>query len=43
MALIHCPECNAQISDQAESCPKCGNPQKGLSQESNKEGECTSE
>jgi len=31
MALIHCPECNAQISDQAESCPKCGNPlKKGL-------------
>lgn len=28
MALIHCPECNAQISDQAESCPKCGHPQK---------------
>jgi uncharacterized protein YxeA/ribosomal protein L40E len=28
MALINCPECNAQISDQAEICPKCGNPQK---------------
>jgi ribosomal protein L40E len=26
MALIHCPECNAQISDQAENCPKCGYP-----------------
>ena len=24
MALIKCPECNSQISDQAESCPKCG-------------------
>jgi ribosomal protein L40E len=26
MALINCPECNAQISDQAENCPKCGYP-----------------
>lgn len=24
MALIKCPECNNQISDQADSCPKCG-------------------
>jgi hypothetical protein len=24
MALIHCPECNNQISDQAPSCPQCG-------------------
>lgn len=24
MALIKCPECNNKISDQAESCPKCG-------------------
>ena len=24
MALINCPECNAKISDQADSCPKCG-------------------
>lgn len=24
MALIKCPECNSQISDQADSCPKCG-------------------
>ncbi|MGD9931656.1 MAG: SH3 domain-containing protein [Mangrovibacterium sp.] len=26
MALIHCPECNKQISDQAQSCPNCGYP-----------------
>lgn len=26
MALINCPECKAQISDKASSCPKCGNP-----------------
>lgn len=24
MALITCPECSQQISDTAESCPKCG-------------------
>lgn len=23
MALIHCPKCNAPISDQAKVCPKC--------------------
>jgi len=26
MALISCPECAAQISDKATSCPKCGCP-----------------
>lgn len=26
MALIHCPECNHQISDRALSCPNCGFP-----------------
>jgi hypothetical protein len=26
MALIKCPECKAEISDQAKSCPKCGEP-----------------
>lgn len=26
MALIKCPECGKQISDQAESCPNCGYP-----------------
>lgn len=24
MALMNCPECNKQISDQAASCPNCG-------------------
>ena len=24
MALINCPECNHQISDQALTCPNCG-------------------
>ena len=24
MSLINCPECNKEISDQAESCPHCG-------------------
>ena len=26
MALINCPECNNEISDQASSCPHCGCP-----------------
>lgn len=26
MALIKCSECGNEISDKAESCPKCGNP-----------------
>lgn len=26
MALIHCPECNSQISDKANTCPNCGYP-----------------
>ena len=26
MALINCPECNAQMSDSATSCPHCGKP-----------------
>lgn len=29
MALIHCSECNKEISSQAMSCPHCGNPLKG--------------
>ena len=24
MALVHCYECSAEISNQAESCPQCG-------------------
>ena len=28
MALIHCPECRCEISDQAAACPKCGYPVK---------------
>ena len=26
MPLIPCPECRAEISDAAPTCPKCGNP-----------------
>lgn len=26
MALIHCKECGAQISDKAQACPQCGAP-----------------
>lgn len=28
MALINCPECGKEISDQAASCPNCGAPTK---------------
>lgn len=30
MALTTCKECDARISDQAASCPKCGAPQRGV-------------
>ena len=26
MALVTCPDCQAQISDAAPACPKCGRP-----------------
>ncbi|MEI6132275.1 MAG: zinc ribbon domain-containing protein [Bacillota bacterium] len=26
MALINCPECNSEVSSNAKSCLKCGNP-----------------
>ncbi len=26
MAIIHCPECNREVSDRAASCPHCGYP-----------------
>jgi hypothetical protein len=26
MALVKCPACNTEVSDQAVSCPKCGHP-----------------
>jgi len=28
MALIKCSECNKEVSDQATTCPACGNPLK---------------
>lgn len=28
MAMIPCPECQRQVSDQAPSCPGCGHPLK---------------
>lgn len=37
MALINCKECNTKISDNAKSCPNCGNP--NLKQE--KSGGCS--
>ena len=24
MALVNCPECKSEVSDQAPNCPKCG-------------------
>ncbi len=29
MALINCSECSTEVSDKAESCPKCGAPISG--------------
>ena len=26
MALVQCPDCEAQVSDQAQACIKCGRP-----------------
>ena len=37
MALIKCPECNSDISDQAEKCPKCGYELKTLNEPEKKE------
>lgn len=28
MALITCPDCGKQLSDQAPACPNCGRPMK---------------
>lgn len=30
MALVQCPECKQEISDQAQSCPHCGAPRPGV-------------
>ena len=34
MSLIRCHECNAEISDLALSCPKCGTPPKSVIKQS---------
>jgi hypothetical protein len=26
MALVQCPECNTNVSDKADACPKCAHP-----------------
>ena len=26
MALVNCPSCGTEVSEQAASCPKCGHP-----------------
>ena len=26
MALVKCPECGREVSDQADACPQCGHP-----------------
>ena len=33
MALINCPECKKEISDQSANCPNCGYPMKSLQDE----------
>jgi uncharacterized membrane protein YvbJ len=32
MALIKCPECGHEVSDEALSCPNCGHPFKSINQ-----------
>lgn len=32
MALIKCPECQSEVSDKANTCPKCGYPVKEIAQ-----------
>lgn len=32
MALIKCPECENEVSDQALSCPSCGHPLQSIDQ-----------
>ena len=39
MALINCPECNKEISDQCSACPHCGYPIK-TSLHENEQSEC---
>jgi len=34
MALINCPDCGKEVSDQAPTCPNCGHPLKELNQPS---------
>lgn len=36
MALVKCPECNKEISDQAKYCPSCGYRLKSMSVEDKK-------
>jgi len=31
MALINCPDCDKEVSDQAPTCPNCGRPLKKAS------------
>lgn len=38
MALINCLECNKEISDKAESCPKCGNPMRDTTTNQSQKG-----
>lgn len=38
MALIRCPECKKQVSDQAKSCPHCGMKLKAQKSEGDKSG-----
>ena len=32
MALINCPACGTEVSDEAVTCPKCGHPFKKTTQ-----------
>jgi predicted nucleic acid-binding Zn ribbon protein len=32
MALVNCPSCGNEVSEEAASCPKCGHPLKKTAQ-----------
>lgn len=43
MALIACPECRREVSDQAEACPQCGYPVRARPMQGRPAGELASE
>jgi type IV pilus assembly protein PilA len=38
MALVTCPDCGTQVSDQAPACPRCARPLQGMQQQGMQQG-----